>query len=396
LYGPDSRRLACILADKTGQVVQLDGIPGAHYDAVPARSLLFSGDGKHLCYSARRGQQWFAILDGKESPAGIAPPSDVMLSNDGQHLAYSAHTAENTWDTFLDGKSMTGQFRDISHFAMTSDGTHWAFVGSNPQPVHQRGVPGLCVVVDGKASEPCNIVSCPPTFSPDGKHVTFALRIINLRGAYDSIAMSDWQIDNSFLVLQKVLYDCGATHKAWLDVNPNWNGLGPGSYAIFLDGKVLHQGWSDLAISPDGKHVASKSTSRVGDSQSSENWLDGKSTRQRFEAGPPLFSPDSAHVAFATQDEAGSAWEMVLDGQADAAPGLVFPTVDADERDGSWKPDADIRDQTTIENGRAYAGQYPYHFDSDGTLVYFRIADGHLYRVHWKPDDATTLPTTKP
>jgi hypothetical protein len=31
-----------------------------------------------------------------------------------------------------------------------------------------------------------------------------------------------------------------------------------------------------------------------------------------------------------------------------------------------------------------------------GTLVYFRIADGHLYRVHWKPDDATTLPTTRP
>jgi hypothetical protein len=28
--------------------------------------------------------------------------------------------------------------------------------------------------------------------------------------------------------------------------------------------------------------------------------------------------------------------------------------------------------------------------------VYFRIADGHLYRVHWKPGAATTLPTTKP
>ena len=53
-------------------------------------------------------------------------------------------------------------------------------------------------------------------------------------------------------------------------------------------------------------------------------------------------------------------------------------------------------DQLSLDNGHSYNGQIPYHFDPDGTLVDFRIADGHHYRVHRKPDDTTTLPTTKP
>jgi hypothetical protein len=35
-------------------------------------------------------------------------------------------------------------------------------------------------------------------------------------------------------------------------------------------------------------------------------------------------------------------------------------------------------------------------FDADGNLNFLASLDGHLYRVHWKPDDAATLPTTNP
>jgi hypothetical protein len=62
----------------------------------------------------------------------------------------------------------------------------------------------------------------------------------------------------------------------------------------------------------------------------------------------------------------------------------------------AWNPLTQVADQRSIDNGSSYPGQLPYHFDPDGTLVYFRIADGHLYRVHWKPDDTTTTPTAKP
>jgi hypothetical protein len=68
----------------------------------------------------------------------------------------------------------------------------------------------------------------------------------------------------------------------------------------------------------------------------------------------------------------------------------------ADLVNAEWHPNTRVVDQLSFDNGHSYNGQCPYHFDPDGTLVYFRIADGHLYRVHWKPDDATTAPTTMP
>jgi len=43
----------------------VDGQAGAEYDAIGKGSLLFSPDGKHLAYSARKGRKWLVVVDGQ-------------------------------------------------------------------------------------------------------------------------------------------------------------------------------------------------------------------------------------------------------------------------------------------------------------------------------------------
>ena len=168
---------------------------------------------------------------------------------------------------------------------------------------------------------------------------------------------------------------------------------GPAVFAVYVDGIVLGVGSIDVTISPDGKHVASNSIAQPTGLEPAEAYLDNGANIQHFMNGPPLFSPDSSHLAYASEEVSFGDWTMLLDASAEAASGLVFPTSDA-QRDGSWQPNTDIDQQSSIENGNAYAGQYPYHFDLDGTLVYFRITGGRLYRIHWKPNGPGSVPMT--
>jgi hypothetical protein len=111
--------------------------------------------------------------------------------------------------------------------------------------------------------------------------------------------------------------------------------------------------------------------------------------------GPPVFRPDSRHIAYAAAH--GDKWGIILDdNRDDVDDGLVCPSIDTGS-DAKWRPIG------TLPRGWAFdemdyfkCPQVPYHFDADGTLLYFRVSDGHLYRVHWKPEDATTAPATRP
>jgi hypothetical protein len=165
-------------------------------------------------------------------------------------------------------------------------------------------------------------------------------------------------------------------------MEPGVNGMG--MPRLLVDDAAQKSVLTDVTLSPDGERLASAGQGIV--------MVDGQAHRYPS-VGPPLFSPDSRYLAFATADENGNDWSMHIDGSSQ--PGaLVVPTTDLVR--AVWDPITKLEQQRSFDNGRSYNGQIPYHFDPDGTLVYFRIEGGHLYRVHWKPDDASTLPATKP
>jgi len=441
LFSPDSTHLAFVSVSGHQASIVLDGEKGAAYDEIQPASLQFSGDGRHVYYSARRGGEWFAVLDGREKTTGSVAPEQIILNGDGRHLAYvasdetfqrvvvdgfvrDAHfeikelavsddfahiaylaaTGAETWEAFLDGKTVGGHYFDVDHLALTHDGKRIAFAAYSAN----LNLPDQCVVVeDGVASVPAHRDACPPVFSPDGKHLTYDLEktrpevVMGIRFLYD--AVMDGRPDDIHTIfahgLESLVYDSTGAHSVAKDVYADLTPTNYELYYLIVDGKYLRQGAQDVTISPDGNHVASTSIAgepvAVSDGMafSDEIWLDGASKWHGLAVGPPLFSPDSSHFAYARLGAAGATWEMTLDGVADPKGAVVCPGDDTNA-DVAQRYSTDLPRQRTIDNGKAFNGAYPYRFDRDGTLVYFRIADRHLYRVRWKPDGQGFVPAT--
>jgi len=71
-------------------IAMLDGRPGPTYDLISDGTPIFSPDGAHLAYTARRGDKGYAVLDGRELPTGSNSSGEALrFSPDSQHLAYA-------------------------------------------------------------------------------------------------------------------------------------------------------------------------------------------------------------------------------------------------------------------------------------------------------------------
>jgi hypothetical protein len=67
----------------------LPGGPQVSGDFEEAEGLVYSPDGLHAAFAARRGSSWFIVVDGKEGPAQERVVSPAF-SPGGKHLAYRA------------------------------------------------------------------------------------------------------------------------------------------------------------------------------------------------------------------------------------------------------------------------------------------------------------------
>lgn len=71
-------------------VVVLDGQAGPEWDYVSDRTPIFSPDGKHLAWMAKRGPEVLAVLDQTEFPIGTQGASETLrISPDSAHIAYA-------------------------------------------------------------------------------------------------------------------------------------------------------------------------------------------------------------------------------------------------------------------------------------------------------------------
>jgi hypothetical protein len=443
VYAPDSKAMACIAVTGGRVSVVRDGVAGQPYDKVPHDSLRFSPEGQHLYYAGLRGADWYAVLDGKEHAANSKQPQQVVFSGDSRHLiyviedgdgkkvvidgvagdlqrdvigltvsrdgfhfAYAVEGDSLKWTAVLDGRPIGGEFARIDHFCLSPDGKHVAYVGATT--VEAFAEARQQVVVNGNAGPAYYGITAGPIYSPDSGHLAYgATRVEGADGLgiHHSPVFKkseEFQVVDGaptpyyFANVAKLLYSAGGVLVAEIQAPPPNNAGAP--VRIYRDARQLDpSGSSDgcywnLTFDPDGKRLAC--AARHGADNEYDIGMDGhKLGNPGTGLGPPLFTRDGKHLAYAVQLE--SSWRMVLDDATESASGLVVPTSNLD-RTGHWNGLTPFEDQDSVDNGHAYVGAYPYHFDPDGTLVYFRIADGHLYRVHWKPDDAATLPTTRP
>jgi hypothetical protein len=431
---PDCGSVAVAVKTENGVELRINGKPRAAADEIPF--VLYSADGGRLAYTARKGKAWYIVLNGVEagtgpqgaawaafsadsrhfayvgaSPTGMmlvvdgtAPAQqfheirDVVMTPDGDHIAFAVNDSTG-WFVIVDGKRVGATYPlAIGRIILSQDGRRVAFVGvlSRDAGVASR----YEVDIDGKPYGPYYDILSGPTFGPDSKTYFGAEKAtgpaVQVRGR-PVFPLADPEVIDG----KEYADPEAADQKLWSSdgrhVIDAYHGAMPnGGWVddLSLDGKPLDRMPYNLTLSPDGLRVASVESDVTRDKRWSVygGGLDGPGYAN---VGPPLFSRDGMHLAYAAQNDEDGNWSMVLDQSEDRTGALVCPTADLDAS-GKWNPTTKFEDQKSIDNGSSYPGQLPYHFDPDGTLVYFRIEGGHLYRVHWKPDDATTLPATRP
>jgi len=62
----------------------IDGHEGPDYDEIESPQFVFSPDGKHFAYKARRGRVWFIVVDGQKGSKydDILTPEPAKLTFD--------------------------------------------------------------------------------------------------------------------------------------------------------------------------------------------------------------------------------------------------------------------------------------------------------------------------
>lgn len=279
---------------KTGNSVHVtfNGVRGKSYDGIDPTTLVLSPDGKHVAYSAMRGEKWYVVVDTREYGPFLdkGPP---VFSPDSSHVAFEARD-EKGWRIVSDtGVSPVTQYdftgpptfsadsRKIARFERTPDGSrdrivisdisfstlaeHYvATVGFVDDPSHQR-----IVFVDqlGPARQlrwvsfdfPSQIMKGAvfdeiffPRISDDGKHIGFLGRRRNVK--YVGLDSREEKLPEGGTPLSPFITQFGTAAVVIEGLN--------GTYVhhAFSDAKIPVPGkyreCNDVVFTPDGKNHA--------------------------------------------------------------------------------------------------------------------------------------------
>jgi hypothetical protein len=280
---PNGKRLAWSRLDRDGTSYLYDGPKSqTGYDSAgdSTGQVRFSPNSEHLAYVARKGQDWFVVLDQKEGPRADAPPEELIFgadsqrlgyvlnrdnmkyavldqtlgkafpdirglafSGDGKHVAYAARTESDQWVAVIDGEVRSEAYPQIEKIVMSRDGAHWGFrarrVGAS-QPERQH-----VLVVDGKAVDSVNQLTFGPVFSDDGSRLTFGYTVSAGRGQGNSAAFRfhavvDGETSERLVYIQEAVYSADNRRLAMITCQNASPMQRPAMrYALSVDDKYL-------------------------------------------------------------------------------------------------------------------------------------------------------------
>jgi Tol biopolymer transport system component len=340
---PDGKRVAYAGKRDKQSVIVIDGQPGTAYDEIEIGSVEFSPDGERIAFVAKVDGKYSMVVDGKASasfdeilnPARSCTPgrnlkthfSDIQcysknqfwepwrgsvmgfatirsqnppaafFSPDGKRLAFLARNAKQ-WFMVLDGQALAlDGFRNrvgqYPHFS--PDSTRFAYVA-------QQGK-RCAVLVDGQEIGPGYKDCWDLTFSPDGKHVAFeATEGSRNLVVVDGQTLSEYRVISELRFSpdsKHLMYVAGGVEKWYVMTDAQVGPAYPGNRDYGDSGNENYTDWGiSQRFSPDGKHLAYVVHRDETNGHRESMYLDGHAVKSGINPGIPVFSPDSAHMAF--------------------------------------------------------------------------------------------------
>lgn len=309
-FSGDGKHFAYIAARRNKQLFVIDGVEGPEYDEVGSplwdRSQawlaaykwqgggiefgpVFSPDGGHVAYRARRADKWYMVVDGVESGPyeQITDQYNPVYGKDGAHIAYSARRGSQ-WLVVRDG--VEGRPYDevlFNGLTFSDDGRHLAYAA--------RLEDRWFVVEDGLERKEYDKISWRPSYSPEGDHIAYVARVGNKEfGVVDGVEGKAYDFVYLFALGPQ------GTLKPYLAID-HWGSAQP--YLVVTDGVERRLRGSGVRgrLSNDGKRIALKMN--TGDNQK-RVFIDGVegplfgAIYGHPVSGDPVFSPDSKHVFY--------------------------------------------------------------------------------------------------
>lgn len=261
----DLRHVAIVGASGSRSAAFLDGQPGEKYDQISTVPPVLSADGKRMAYAARKGAQWFMVVDGKEygpytgfptfqhgqssnnQPVEfqMTPHWPIVFSPDSKHVAFIALKG-NQSVAVEDGKEITSQglIDGVTSLFFSKQGDHLVCV--------LRDTPATAsIVLDGVIGPKYGGVA-RPQFSDDGHHLLYVAT--KTPGKYTLVVdgkegpLYDWVgTDNPGA---NVLISSDGAHIAYVARQSKAQG---GNSVVVMDGKEAPNA-DRVWMSPDGKN----------------------------------------------------------------------------------------------------------------------------------------------
>ncbi len=203
-FSPDSQHMLYEGQVDGKALVFLDGKELGQYDDV--EDVVYSDDGQQLAYTARRGDDWFVVANGRPSkPYKRVWRNSLRFSPDGKRMGYIASNKNDwrKWVPVVDGKEGTKFDLGtpmVSHpggvlalnvpgtLVFSPDGKRVAYLAHSAKPfrsveksgngvtITEGSVTTWTLVVDGKPGRPYDDIRAGSVaFSPDGKRVSYVV-----------------------------------------------------------------------------------------------------------------------------------------------------------------------------------------------------------------------------
>jgi hypothetical protein len=283
-----SGRVAFVAFDDDHQHARVivDGTPGAPYDDVDGLRI---GPAGTVVYEGTRGTKRYAVVGDRE----LGPYDRVMdpvFSRAGDRVAFSARRGDN-WFVVVDGVEgppFIGVGESLTAATFSEDGRHVAYVANLERQVGGRAM----VVRDGASGDAWDDVR-DLTFSADGTHLAFEAE----RG-HDHLVVVDGEPGPAFADVGSLRFGEHGTiyyeargDRAWCIVQ----GTTPSCFDdVGVPGMIAGDDPLNFTLDPTGRHVAFRAAK-------DGHWMivvDGAENPAADELWPPIFSADGTQVGY--------------------------------------------------------------------------------------------------
>jgi hypothetical protein len=309
---PHGVHVAVVTTAGSRGVVLYDGVEGPKFDEICSVSpdgrtssanaqLVFSPDGEHYAYCGRLGDQFVAMVDGKEyarttAAAANSGPFTAWFTSDSKHAFMDVQTespGHNGYHRLMfDGKPGPPSNAQITP-VISPDCTRYAYIVTDPRDnVHQM------LVVDGK---PVGYLGGDLQFSADSKHLFATVRASAASPGSPMLLLMDGKPVLKADSVKLHVPPAGNMNVAEVLQGSN---RATGVKFLVIDGKKVpgseipaSVAIQQFVFSPDGKHYACVYGNKTG---TGATWVfsDGKKGLNYQDIQQLAFTPDSSKLVY--------------------------------------------------------------------------------------------------